>query len=95
MPTKVKKTLIRIFGAPLCRLIIKTLLLIFKTKNKMFKQKFERMSNAELEQAIDYATEKKESKIYAAKRLADWFEVDFTIKIFGQVILEWHYPPKK
>jgi hypothetical protein len=31
----------------------------------------------------------------SAKKFADWFELDITIKIFGVVIFSWHYPPQK
>lgn len=44
----------------------------------------ERISNAE---------QKKESKIFAFKRLSHWFEVDFTIKMFGVVVYHLHWPP--
>ena len=36
----------------------------------------------------------KESKIYAAKRLSNFFEIDLTLKIFGVVVFSWHFPPK-
>lgn len=30
-----------------------------------------------------------------AKGLAKWFAIDLTIKLFGVVIYEYHFPPKK
>lgn len=39
--------------------------------------------------------ESEDSKIYAGKKLAPFFEVDLTLKMFGQVIFIWHFPPKK
>lgn len=31
----------------------------------------------------------------SAEALAPFFSVDVTLKIFGRVIWEWHYPPTK
>lgn len=39
--------------------------------------------------------ESNESKIYASKKLARFFEVEVTLKIFGQVIWHWVFPPQK
>lgn len=44
---------------------------------------------------IDASVASETSKVYAAKKLAGFFEIDLTIKIFGHVIYEWHFPPKK
>lgn len=38
--------------------------------------------------------ESNESKIYASKKLARFFEVEVTLKIFGQVIWHWVFPPQ-
>lgn len=35
----------------------------------------------------------KESKIYAATKLAKWFSIHLTIKIFGVTVIDWKYPP--
>lgn len=37
----------------------------------------------------------KQNLISDARGLAKWFSVDITIKIFGQTIFSWHYPPEK
>lgn len=29
-----------------------------------------------------------------AKGLAKYFQLDVTLKLFGQIIWEWHFPPK-
>lgn len=46
---------------------------------------------ARVEQSVD----SNESRIYAAKKLSKFFEVDITLKVFGQVIWTWHFPPSK
>lgn len=41
-------------------------------------------------------TENEQKKVVnEAKGIADWFEVDFTISIFGHPIISWHYPPRR
>ena len=42
---------------------------------------------------IDASVASKESKLYASKKLARFFEIDLTLKIFGQVVFSWHFPP--
>lgn len=44
---------------------------------------------------IDSNAESTDSKIYASKKLARFFEVEVTLKIFGQVIWHWVFPPQK
>lgn len=34
-------------------------------------------------------------KVSEAKGLAKWFAVDVTIRLFGVVIWEYHFPPQK
>lgn len=36
----------------------------------------------------------KQTLIADAKGLAKWLSVDFSIKIFGVTLVEWHFPPK-
>ena len=36
----------------------------------------------------------KQTLISDAKGLAKWFSVDISIKMFGQTIWEFHFPPK-
>lgn len=43
---------------------------------------------------IDASVLSKDSKIYAAKRLSNFFEIDLTLKIFGVVVFSWHFPPR-
>lgn len=65
---------------------------IFKKMTKVFN--YEALSNEAIRKAVDSSTMKKTSKIYAASRLAKFFSIDLTIKIFGYPIIEWHYPPQ-
>lgn len=44
---------------------------------------------------ITESAESVESKVFATKRLAPFFEIDVTLKIFGHVIWNWVFPPKK
>lgn len=34
-----------------------------------------------------------DSKLYASKRLAKFFEIEVTLKIFGKVVRVWTFPP--
>lgn len=36
----------------------------------------------------------KSNLIEEARGLAKWLSVDFSIKVFGVTIIEWHFPPK-
>lgn len=40
-------------------------------------------------------SEEQKIQVESARGLADWLEVDFTISIFGRVIVSWHFPPRK
>lgn len=42
---------------------------------------------------IDASVASKESKIYACSKLARFFEVDVTLKIFGHDVFSWHFRP--
>ena len=42
---------------------------------------------------IDASVASESSKIYASQKLAKFFEIDVTLKIFGHVIWSWHFPP--
>ena len=35
------------------------------------------------------------NRVFAAKRLAKWFQVDVIIRMFGHVIFEYHFPPEE
>lgn len=37
----------------------------------------------------------KQEAIASAESLAPFFSVDLAISIFGRVIFQWHFPPKK
>lgn len=39
--------------------------------------------------------EKQDEQIKTAKGLAKWFAVDITIRLFGVIIWEYHFPPQK
>lgn len=43
---------------------------------------------------IEASVASEASKLYASKKLAKLFEVDVTIRLFGQVVYTWHFPPK-
>lgn len=43
---------------------------------------------------IDLNVDSKDSKIYASQRLAKFFELEVTLKVFGNVIWTWVFPPK-
>lgn len=42
---------------------------------------------------IDALNQSKQSKIFAARMLSKWFEIDISIKIFGVTVFSWHFPP--
>lgn len=44
---------------------------------------------------ISDSSESVQSKVYASRKLARFFEVEVTLKIFGQVIWHWVFPPQK
>ena len=46
-----------------------------------------------LKEKIDASVASKQSKVYAAKRLSRFFELDIVIKILGVVIFSRHFPP--
>lgn len=41
------------------------------------------------------AMTKEKEMVLRAKKLSKWFEIDLTIKIFGVVVFQWHYPPQE
>ena len=47
------------------------------------------------EARIEESLVTKSSKLFAAKRLSKWFEIDVTIKMFGVTVFSWHFPPQK
>ena len=51
--------------------------------------------NENINDRIRQSADSNESRIYAAKKLSKFFEVDITLKVFGQVILSLHFPPSK
>lgn len=44
---------------------------------------------------IEESSDSRNSKIYASQKLAPFFEVEVSLKIFGQTIWHWVFPPKK
>lgn len=54
---------------------------------------FENMSPEQEREFSNALLEKKETKVFAAKKLAKFIELDFKLSIFGITLLEWHYPP--
>lgn len=36
----------------------------------------------------------KVAKVAQARILAKWFKIEFTLSLFGKVILHWVYPPQ-
>lgn len=73
----------------------------------MFNSKFKTMSmfpglkrNEEIipqndAQKIDASVASEQSKVYASQKLAPFFELEVTLKIFGHEVFKWHFPPKK
>lgn len=61
----------------------------------MFNKKFlyQVMNDKQINDAMNVLASTKESRLFAAKRLSRWFEIDVTIKMFGKIIFQWHYPP--
>lgn len=61
----------------------------------MFNLKFfyQQMNDKQIDDAINVIAQTKESRIFAARRLARWFEISITIKMFGKVLFQWTYPP--
>lgn len=43
---------------------------------------------------IEASVASESSKIYAAEKLAQFFEVVVTLKIFGHVVFQWQFPPQ-
>lgn len=43
---------------------------------------------------IEKNVDSQESKIYASQKLAKFFELEVTLKVFGKVIWTWVFPPK-
>lgn len=54
---------------------------------------YEGMSDRCLKERINAAVESKDSKIFAASKLSQWFEIELTIKIFGVTIVKFNFPP--
>ena len=59
-------------------------------KNKALTCSNERANNAKKSNLV--SSELKKGKI--AKKLQQWLEIDFTIKIFGITIVKFHFPPQ-
>lgn len=38
--------------------------------------------------------DEKVAKVAQARYLAKWFKIEFTLSLFGKVILHWVYPPQ-
>ena len=59
-------------------------------KNSALTCSNERANNAKKSNLV--SSEMKKGKI--AKKLQQWLEIDFTIKIFGITIVKFHFPPQ-
>lgn len=59
-------------------------------KDKALTSSNERANNAKKSSLV--SSELKKGKI--AKKLQQWLEIDFTIKIFGITIVKFHFPPQ-
>ena len=59
-------------------------------KNKALASSNERANNAKKSNLV--SSELKKGKI--ARKLQQWLEIDFSIKIFGITILKFHFPPQ-
>ena len=60
-------------------------------KNSALTCSNERAKNAKKSNLVS-SSELKKGKI--AKKLQQWLEIDFTIKIFGITIVKFHFPPQ-
>ena len=60
-------------------------------KNKALASSNERANNAKKSNLVS-SSELKKGKI--ARKLQQWLEIDFSIKIFGITILKFHFPPQ-
>ena len=49
---------------------------------------------AEKLKLVDDVMESKEPSVKKISKLAQWFEIDICIKLFGVEIVSWHFPPK-
>lgn len=56
-------------------------------------QRVENVAGSDSER-IEMSVDSKESKIYASQKLAKFFELEVTLKVFGNVIWSWVFPPK-
>lgn len=43
---------------------------------------------------IEASAESVASKVYASKKLAKFFELEVNLRIFGQLVWSWKFPPK-
>ena len=59
-------------------------------KNNALASSSERAYNAKKSNLL--SSEVKKGKI--AKKLQQWLEIDFTVKIFGITIIKFHFPPQ-
>ena len=59
-------------------------------KNRALTSSNERAKNVKKSNLV--SSELKKGKI--AKKLQQWLEIDFTIKIFGITIVKFHFPPQ-
>ena len=59
-------------------------------KNNALASSNERANNAKKSNLV--SSELKKGKI--AKKLQQWLEIDFSIKIFGITIVKFHFPPQ-
>ena len=60
-------------------------------KNKALASSNERANNAKKSNLVS-SSELKKGKI--ARKLQQWLEIDFSIKIFGITIVKFHFPPQ-
>lgn len=43
---------------------------------------------------IEASVASESSKLYASRKLAEFFEVEVTIRLFGRLVYSWKFPPK-
>lgn len=44
---------------------------------------------------IQKSAESVDSKVYASRKLARFFELEVNLRIFGQLVWSWKFPPQK
>ena len=63
-------------------------------KNSALTSSNERANNVKKVNSLSCKTSTELRKGKVAKKLQQWLEIDFSIKIFGYTIIKFHFPPQ-